>query len=211
MNKPSPKLIDGKAEMLAFARAHHPRAEHTPVDLAKVLPQFGFEVLDADDEELIMRGPDGLAARVRTMTRLGGDVRVKHLTLVKTLEWLMRVGTPTWESELRQFDWHVAQLAQCDPFQVPAVEEFGTRQELTAHIDTCKTCEPTARLLGQALELGSNRSEDKHLRELIERSHENQADAIRFYEGIAASQRLPAMAALVGEKPARSKKEAVPA
>lgn len=201
-----PQTIDGKQALLEFAKAHHPRHEHTIVSLEKALRRIGFDVADTNEDRVIIAGPLQTTTACKTLVQFGGALRVRHFDLVKALERLLEVGLPVWKTEAQQFEWHLARLAECESYQIPAVEPYETREELEAHVSTCVRCQPSYRTLLSALELGSNRHEDKHLRELIEKAHSDQDAALAFYQQIRDSQR-PAFMPI--DKPQRAKREVV--
>jgi len=209
MNDKAKPQIDGKPELLAFARAHHPRHEHTIVDLERLLRRIGFEVTDTNEDRVIIAGPLQTTTACKTLVLFGGVMKVRHFELLKALERLLEVGLPVWKTESDQFQWHLQQLEQCAAFQIPAPEEFESREDLEGHIETCTTCQPANRLLTDAISLGSSRYKDEHWKELVEKSHADQARAIAFYTQVRDAQRLPLMPA---EKPReRARREQVPA
>jgi hypothetical protein len=187
MKKPTPKMIPGLPELLAFARNYHDRHQHTPLDSERELPKFGCEVTAYDEDWLDISGPFGTSTRCRMMTLSGGQMRVRHLDLVKSLCKLLAVGVPIWANGQTQLDWYVARLAEAEPFEVPVVEEFRTRHDMEDHVDRCTQCAPAFSALVEAVNRGSNRTSDAHLQELITRCHEDPAAARKFYEGIRDS------------------------
>lgn len=195
-NKPT---MDGRPGLLDFAREFHPRHEHTIVELERRLRRLGFEVTDTNEDRIIIGGPLQTTTACRTLVPFGGAMRVRHFTVVKALELLTKTGTPVWAPELEQFEWHLKQLESCAEFQAPIQEEFETRAEMEAHVEQCDRCRPAFDMLVAAINRGSSRTNDKHLRELIERSHQDSDLARQFYEGIRDAQ----AAIIPTEKPQR--------
>ena len=157
---------------------------------------------------MIIAGPLSTTTACRTLVLYGGAMKVRHFAVVQALERLTETGVPVWETESRQFDWHLRQLEQCAPFQVPVLEEFETRAELESHVESCTRCGPSSRMLAEAVSAGSSRHSDQHLRELIEKSHADQEAAVQFYTHIRDAQKSTFMTA---EKPPRAKREQVSA
>lgn len=206
--KSTPQMIDGKQAMLVFSRQFHPRHEHSIVDLERPLRRIGFELTDVNQDRIIIAGPLQTTTVCRTLVLWGGAMMVRHFELIKALELLLEVGLPVWATETAQFEWHCKQLEGCDPFQIPALEEFETRADMEQHIETCATCQPVNTLLAQAVSFGASRHKDEHLRELVEKSHADQAGAVAYYTQIRDAHRL---AFLPAEKPQRARREQVPA
>jgi hypothetical protein len=202
------KLIDGKPGLLEFARGYHPRHEHTIVDLEKLLRRLGFEVTDANEDRVIILGPLQTTTVCRTLVHFGGRMKVRHLEVVRALERLTETGVPVWATEAQQFEWHCKQLEQTESFQIPARKEFETREDMEHHVDGCQSCGSVYGILRQAVDWGSQRTGDDHLRELIVKSHEDPAAARRFYESVRDNT-IGAMAAATSK--ASSRKREVPA
>ncbi len=203
MNTKPKSHIDGMPGLLAFAKAYHPRHEHSIVDLEKLLRRIGFEVTDSNEDRIIVAGPLRTATACRTLVRLGGRMNVRHFELIKALERLLEVGLPVWKTEAEQFEWHLRQLEQCAPFQISAHEEFETRADLEQHVGLCDVCKPASKVLIEAIDSGSSRYTDEDLRDLIAKSHADQAEAVRFYTQIRDAMR---MSFSIGEKPNRARR-----
>lgn len=182
------QMIDGRPGLLDFARRFHWAHEHSPIDLERLLRRIGFEVTDVNDDRIIVVGPLSTATACKTLTGWGGRLMVRHLELVKVLELLTEAGVPVWASPMEQFEWHCRQLEQCAPFQVPVLEEFETRAEMEAHVEDCARCRPAFRALVEAVNHGSSRTGDQHLRELINLAHKDPDSALRFFESVRDAQ-----------------------
>lgn len=204
MNSDSKPTMDGRPGLLAFVQEFHPRHEHSIVELERRLRRLGFEVTDATDDRIVIGGPWRTTTVCRTLTNFGGTIRVRHFALVKAIELLTKVGVPLWAEELEQFAWHVKQLEQCAEFQAPVHEEFETRDEMESHIDRCARCRPAFNMLVEAVNRGSSRTGDVHMRELIERAHMDPDLARQFYEGVRDAQ----LAIVPPEKPQRTARRA---
>ncbi|MDC8450815.1 MAG: hypothetical protein LV473_21020 [Nitrospira sp.] len=208
MNGTTNKMIDGRQALLTFARAYHHRHEHSIVDLEKLLKRLGFEVTDANEDRVIILGPMQTTTSCRTLVLFGGRMKVRHIELVRALERLMEVGLPVWKTEAQQFEWHCAQLERCAPFQIRQPEEFESWEDMANHVEGCTRCQPAFRALQAAVDRGSSRTGEKHMRELIEKSHADSQASLKFYEGIRDAQL--GLGAMVAEKPRGGKRE-VPA
>lgn len=208
MNYTTNEMIDGKPALLRFARQFHHRHEHAIVDLEKLLKRLGFEVTDANEDRIIILGPLQTTTSCRTLTLFGGRMKVRHHELVKAIERLMEVGLPVWQTEAQQFEWHLGQLEQCAAFQIKRPEEFEDWEAMATHVEGCTRCQPAFRALQAAVDRGSSRTGEKHLRELIEKSHADSQAALKFYEGIRDAQ-LGFGMTVTTEKPSR--KREVPA
>jgi len=200
MDSNSKVMMDGRPGLLAFVREFHPRHEHTIVDLERRLRRLGFEVTDTNADRIVIAGPLQTTTACRTLVLFGGAMRVRHFAVVKALELLTQTGVPLWAPELEQFEWHLKQLEQCAPFQAPVQEEFETRAEMEAHVEQCDCCRLAFDMLVEAVNRGSRRTDDAHLRELITRSHEDPDRSRQFYEGIRDAQ----LGIMPTEKPHRT-------
>lgn len=208
MNNDTPKTIDGKQPLLAFARGFHPKHEHSIVDLEQLLKRIGCEMTSFDEDKILILGPLQTTTSCRTLTLFGGRMKVRHFEVVRALERLLEVGLPVWQTEAQQFEWHCSQLERCEPFQIKQPEEFESWEDMANHVESCTRCQPAFRALQAAVDRGSSRTGEKHMRELIEKSHADSQAALKFYEGIRDAQL--GIGAMVAEKPRGGKRE-VPA
>lgn len=199
MDSNNKATMDGRPGLLAFAGEFHPRHEHTIVDLERRLRRLGFEVTDTNEDRIVIAGPLQTTTACRTLVLFGGAMRVRHFAVVKALELLTQTGVPLWAPEHEQFEWHLKQLEQCASFQAPVQEEFETRAEMEAHVEQCDRCRPAFDMLIEAVNRGSRRTNDGHLKELIERSHKDSDLARQFYEGVRDAQ----AAIIPAERPQR--------
>jgi len=187
--KPKPQ-IDGREALYHFIDQLHPNEEHTPVAIQEMLPA-GFSIAMNDPDEVTLHGPMG-SIRIPTLERWGGPFRIKGLSLLKAVARVLEQGPPDWDrsSERQAMFWRAA-IRNAGPFLVEPKDPFPTRASMENHIEGCHVCEPSNKLLIEAISHGSHRYSDAHLRELIEKSHEDQESSVRFYTALRDAHRAP--------------------
>jgi hypothetical protein len=176
--------IDGRQGLIDYVRALHPRIE---IPLAAILPggtfqlPLGFEITDYDSERVLIAGPFETIATVRTQSYFGGDVAVSGEKLTAGLMLAAHVGEPIWDRSLdARKAWRLRQFEDVPAFTV-TIPEPRTREELELHIASCASCATVAESYGRALDAGMNASDERALRELVDRSHADVAGAVKFY------------------------------
>ncbi|MEO7862301.1 MAG: hypothetical protein ABIU05_18090, partial [Nitrospirales bacterium] len=185
---------DGKSDLQEYVARLHPYAEILIDELGPgrtySLPQ-GFEVNDnsqgfsmtvQDPTRLTLFGPMGDAGVTVRVHEGSNGTFARGIDLIVAIARLLEVGPPVYQRSLNiQAKWWREQIAQCSPFLVlePAPK---TRSEMESHIDSCQTCGPVASAYGRAIDAGASIYRDADLSNLIALAHENQAEAVGFYD-----------------------------
>lgn len=207
--------IDGRPALVKFLQQLQPRQE---IPLVELLPggQFelplGFTVTDYDADQVLIVGPFETVVTVRSQGYFGGAIAVTGEKLTAGLMLAAHVGEPVWERSLEaRKAWRLRQFEQAPAFTV-TVPEPRTREELERHITSCASCATVGEAYSKALDAGMNATDERALRDLYRRSHEDREAAIEYYRTKEAIHRATP-APISADKPARraSRRPEVPA
>lgn len=208
-------MIDGKAALLAYVNRLHPRAEISLTELqpggsCELPPGFSvtnnphnLAIANPNPWASVLFGPTGDTGVLLNVRSGSRGPWVSGLDLVASIMTLLRVGPPVWDRNPNaMYVYCCEQLSQCAPFTAEPL--IQTREQMEVHASTCPQCQPVFEVLKAAVNLGSGRTKDADLRELIERAHEDPDRAREFYEGVRAAQ----PGAMLTEKPQRPARRA---
>ena len=218
MSNDAAKQTSGKSRLLDYLNKLHPATEILIDDLKpgarhELPPGFSATnnplslTIGYDPSRFMLYGPVGdWGATLPLHEKHDGRLFIRALDLASAAMTLLRVGPPTWtRNPMAMMDYVVAQISQCDEFDAPAPEP-RTREENERHIASCSVCQPVAEAMARAIDAGASLYSDAHVAELVSRAHENQVQAIEYYE----RKRL-ACTPVAAPKPARRTKATTPA
>jgi hypothetical protein len=185
--------IDGKAQLLEYINQVHPNEEILIADLARgrryALPN-GFEVNSnplslsmtvLDPDRIMVFGPiDGSGVSIRVGEKAAGSF-VRGIDLIVSIAQLLKTGPPIHQRSLTVLgDWWKREIANCDPFTVPAPGP-KTRAELEQHIDRDANCQRALPSFISAIDASGNPVSDAMLVEFIEKAGTDVEGAISYY------------------------------